>query len=173
MTSNKIVCAVAALSMSLSGLAMAQQDKDVRSDSMRANLEGRSGVEGPREPGRHPALNDNQRNDRRDYGRQADDRRDYSRRDDGRRDNNWRGDDRRGNDWRADDRRDRGAGPDHNFYRGGRLPAYYRGHEYVVDDWRGHRLQAPPRGYNWVQVGPDYVLVAVATGIIASILLSQ
>src|SRR5260221_4750489 len=180
MTSNKIVCAIAALSMSLSGLAMEQQDKDIRSDSMsRENLEKRSGAEVPREPGRRPNANDNLRNDRRDDGRRADDRRDYSRRDDGRRDNNyWRGDDRRGNnwrgedwrgnDWRSDDRRGHGAGPDHNFYRGGRLPAYYRGHEYVVDDWRGHRLQAPPRGYQWVQVGPDYVLVAVATGIIAS-----
>lgn len=74
---------------------------------------------------------------------------------------------------RRDDYRGRGAGPEHNFYRGGRLPAYYRGHEYVVDDWRGHRLSAPPRGYHWVQVGTDYVLVAIATGIIASILLNQ
>ncbi len=67
----------------------------------------------------------------------------------------------------------RGAGPEHNFYRGGRLPPQYRSHQYVVDDWRGHRLNAPPRGYQWVQTGGDYVLVAIATGIIAQILLSQ
>ncbi len=67
----------------------------------------------------------------------------------------------------------RGAGPDHNFYRGGRLPQQYRSHQYVVDDWRGHHLNAPPRGYHWVQTGGDYVLVAIATGIIAQILLSQ
>ena len=67
----------------------------------------------------------------------------------------------------------RGAGPDHNFYRGGRLPQQYRGHQYVVDDWRGHHLSAPPRGYQWVQTGGDYVLVAIATGIIAQLLLSQ
>ena len=67
----------------------------------------------------------------------------------------------------------RGAGPDHNFYRGGRLPPQYRNHQYVVDDWRGHHLNAPPRGYQWVQTGGDYVLVAIATGIIAQILLSQ
>jgi len=36
----------------------------------------------------------------------------------------------------------------------------------VVNDWRGHRLSAPPRGYHWVQTGSDYVLVAIATGII-------
>ena len=67
----------------------------------------------------------------------------------------------------------RGAGPDHGFYRGGRLPAQYRSRQYVVDDWRGHRLSAPPRGYHWVQTGGDYVLVAIATGVIASILLNN
>jgi Ni/Co efflux regulator RcnB len=67
----------------------------------------------------------------------------------------------------------RGAGPDHSFYRGGRLPPQYRSNQYVVDDWRGHHLNAPPRGYHWVQTGGDYVLVAIATGLIASILLNQ
>jgi len=67
----------------------------------------------------------------------------------------------------------RGAGPDHAFYRGGRLPAQYRDRQYVVDDWRGHRLSAPPRGYHWIQAGGDYVLVAIATGVIASILLNR
>ena len=78
----------------------------------------------------------------------------------------YRGDDRRG-----DDRR--GAGPDHNWRRGDRLPAQYRSHQYVVDDWRGHRLSAPPRGYQWVQNGGDYVLVAIATGVIASLILNH
>ncbi len=67
----------------------------------------------------------------------------------------------------------RGAGPDHSWYRGDRLPYYSRSHHYVVDDWRGHRLSAPPRGYHWVQAGSDYVLVAIATGLIAAILLNQ
>jgi len=67
----------------------------------------------------------------------------------------------------------RGAGPEHTWYRGGRLPTEYRGRQYVVDDWRGHHLSAPPRGYHWVQAGGDYVLAAIATGIIASILLNQ
>ena len=56
------------------------------------------------------------------------------------------------------------------WHRGGRIPAEYRNRVYVVDDWRAHRLVAPPRGYQWVQVGPDYVLVAVGTGIIAQIM---
>jgi Ni/Co efflux regulator RcnB len=67
----------------------------------------------------------------------------------------------------------RGAGPEHNFYRGGRLPPVYRSRQYVVDDWRGHRLSAPPRGYHWVQAGGDYVLVAITTGVILSILLNN
>jgi Ni/Co efflux regulator RcnB len=93
--------------------------------------------------------------------------------------------DRRGNDARQNERDDnrgrgnfarqdeRGAGPDHNFRRGGRLPSQYRGNQYVVNDWRGHHLSAPPRGYHWVQTGGDYVLVAIATGIILQLLLNQ
>lgn len=67
----------------------------------------------------------------------------------------------------------RGVGPNHEYYRGDRLPAEYRHRHYVVNDWRGHRLSAPPRGYHWVQSGGDYILIAVATGVIAQLLLSQ
>jgi Ni/Co efflux regulator RcnB len=75
---------------------------------------------------------------------------------------------------RNDQARDeRGAGPEQNFRRGGRLPPEYRGRQYVVDDWRGHHLSAPPRGYQWVQTGGDYVLIAIATGIIAQLLLGN
>ncbi|MBS0444742.1 MAG: RcnB family protein [Proteobacteria bacterium] len=66
-----------------------------------------------------------------------------------------------------------GAGPDRAFYPGYRLPPYYRSRYYVVDDWRGHHLRRPPPGYYWVQSGPDYLLVAVATGIIADMLLNH
>jgi Ni/Co efflux regulator RcnB len=76
--------------------------------------------------------------------------------------------DHAGGDWRG-----RGAGPNHDWYRGSRLPAEYNSRNYVVDDWRGHHLSAPPRGYHWVQSGGDYLLVAITTGIIASILLNQ
>ena len=68
---------------------------------------------------------------------------------------------------------ERGAGPSRDFYRGGRLPPHYRGPQYVVDDWRGHGLRTPPRGYHWVQTGGDYVLVAITTGIILDLLLSR
>jgi|GEM_PF-462223 len=66
---------------------------------------------------------------------------------------------------------ERGAGPDHGFYRGQRLPPQYRSRQYVVDNWREHRLSPPPRGYQWVQTGADYVLVAIATGLILQLLL--
>lgn len=71
--------------------------------------------------------------------------------------------------------RDRGpgAGPDRRFHRGDRLPPDQRRRQYVVNDWRRHRLNAPPRGYHWVQSGADYLLVAVATGLIAQIVLSR
>jgi Ni/Co efflux regulator RcnB len=64
-----------------------------------------------------------------------------------------------------------GAGPDHNFHPGDRLPPQYRNYNYVVNDWRGHHLSPPPPGYQWVQTGADYVLVAIATGLIVQLLL--
>ncbi len=93
-----------------------------------------------------------------------------------RRDNEARQPNRPGNQGRANnnERRDeRGAGPNHAFHRGDRLPVEYRHRNYVVDDWRGHNLSAPPRGYHWVQTGGDYVLVAIATGVILQLLLNN
>ena len=68
--------------------------------------------------------------------------------------------------------RGRGIGPQRNWYRGGYVPAPYRGYSYVVNDWRGHRLVAPPRGYQWIQYGGDYLLIAVASGLIANIVIN-
>ena len=67
----------------------------------------------------------------------------------------------------------RGVGPNHNWHRGSRMPPSYRTRHYVVNDWRGHRLSAPPRDHYWVQNGADYLLVAIATGVIAQIILSR
>ncbi|MGV7206643.1 RcnB family protein [Oxalobacteraceae bacterium A2-2] len=112
----------------------------------------------------------------RDQGHRQDDRRDErrnDRHDDRRDDRGERRNDRYDYRPTADRGEHRGAGPRHNLYKGGRLPAEYRGRQYVVDDWRAHHLSAPPRGYHWVQTGGDYVLVAITTGIIASLLLSN
>lgn len=82
------------------------------------------------------------------------------------------GHDNRGRGPRDKHYNERGAGPNHSYYRGQRLPAEYRSRQYVVNDWRSHRLSAPPRGYQWVQTGGDYVLVAIATGIILQLFLN-
>ncbi len=59
----------------------------------------------------------------------------------------------------------------HHWRKGQRLqPAQRR---YVVSDWRQRGLRQPPRGYQWVRENNnsgDYLLVAAATGLIASIL---
>lgn len=68
--------------------------------------------------------------------------------------------------------RHRGAGPQHRWYQGSRLPPQYRGARYIVHDWHGHRLHQPPRGYHWVQYGGDYMLVAIASGVISQLLIN-
>jgi len=73
--------------------------------------------------------------------------------------------------YHRDDRR--GGGPRHDLRRGGRLSQEYRGNRYVVTDWRARHLSAPPRGHHWVRAGNDYVLAAIATGIIAQVLLNN
>ena len=58
----------------------------------------------------------------------------------------------------------------HHWGRGQRLPASYyqdRGH-YV--DYRTYHLRRPPHGYQWVQVDNNYALVALTSGVIASII---
>ena len=67
----------------------------------------------------------------------------------------------------------RGGGPRHDMRRGQRLSQEYRSNRYVVSDWRTRRLSAPPRGHHWVRAGNDYVLAAIATGVIAQVLLSN
>ncbi len=37
-------------------------------------------------------------------------------------------------------------------------------------DYRRYHLHAPPRGYEWRQVDGNYVMAAVATGVIASVI---
>ncbi|SDJ37676.1 RcnB family protein [Variovorax sp. OV700] len=91
-----------------------------------------------------------------------------------------RHDNRGGNHYGREDYRpgrqfDRGGYPQPHaeWRRGGRVPHEYRGRNYVVNDYRAYRLQAPPRGYQWVGVGGDYVLAAIATGVIAQIIVGS
>jgi Ni/Co efflux regulator RcnB len=46
---------------------------------------------------------------------------------------------------------------------------HYNGGRQAVD-WHQHHLHQPPSGYEWVQSGNQFVMIAVTTGIIASII---
>ncbi|HAV50172.1 MAG TPA: hypothetical protein DCX75_08470, partial [Brevundimonas sp.] len=136
------------------------------------------------------------RDDRRDYRRdRREDRRDWrsDRRDD-RRDyrNHRRADrwDRNNRDWwrgRSDFRDFRGHrrgywyAPGYGYHRvepryygyrwqrGSRLPSTY--HRYYVRDPYYYGLRPAPRGYRWVHADNDILLVALATGVIADMVL--
>ena len=61
----------------------------------------------------------------------------------------------------------------HKWAKGQRLPVtYYRDPTYYVD-YRAVHLRAPPPGYRWVRVDNDYMMVALATGLIASLILNN
>lgn len=99
-------------------------------------------------------------------GQRHDDRGRYDQRHDSRYD---RHDDRRDHRYdRRDERRDY-----RRWQRGQRLDARYRGNGYYVSDYRRHGLRAPPRGYRWQRVNDSYILAAVATGLIASVIIAN
>ena len=124
---------------------------------------------------RYHGDRDDSRYSQRDHDRgdrRVDDR--YDRRNDDRRDGyQARGGGRYGDEGYGGDRRWDGAGPTHDIRRGGHLPSRYRNHQYVVSNWREHHLRPPPRGYHWVQTGGDYVLAAIATGVIADLIINH
>jgi Ni/Co efflux regulator RcnB len=169
MIKKALVFAVSAACLT-SGAAMAQShdyrndyndrnDRHVRSDRYDRD------VRDSRDVGRNDAYR------YRDGYRRHDDR--YDGRYDGRRDGyrDGRYADHRGNGYY----RGNGHAYGHRaHWRHGARISHDYGRYYVVDDWRRHpRLYAPQRGYHWVQTGNDFALVAITTGIIASILLGN
>jgi len=66
----------------------------------------------------------------------------------------------------------RNQGPQYrNDWRRGERFDYRRARNYqVINNYRGYRLKAPPRGYHYVRSGNDAVLVGVTSGIIAGII---
>jgi len=56
--------------------------------------------------------------------------------------------------------------PRREWHKGDRLPPEFRDRQYVIDDWRGYHLSPPPRGYQWVGVGGDHLLVQIGSGIV-------
>ena len=79
-----------------------------------------------------------------------------------------------------DDRRHRHHGKKHkhkgwkrdHYRRGERIEIVHVERQYYVDDYEHYHLRQPPRGHRWIRTEDGrYLLVAVATGIIADILL--
>ena len=64
------------------------------------------------------------------------------------------------------------GGAGHQFKKGDRM-GYNDWHNAPAVDYRAHHLRAPPHGYEWREVNGQYVLAAVATGLIASIILAS
>jgi Ni/Co efflux regulator RcnB len=59
----------------------------------------------------------------------------------------------------------------HQYNRGENISRDDWGQAQPVD-WRAHHLRPPPRGYEWREVNGQYVLAAVATGLILSAILN-
>ncbi len=55
--------------------------------------------------------------------------------------------------------------------RGAYLPPSYQG--FVVDEYWRYHLRRPPFGYHWVQVGDDFLLVSVSSGVIFDIIAGE
>jgi len=138
MKNTLIASAVLALSLAISGNAMAQRD-DHHRDRDRGHQQHHGDRHNDRHDGPRGKANHHRYDDARHFHR--------------------------------DDRR--GGGPRHDLRRGHRLSKEYRHDRYVVSDWRSRHLSAPPRGHHWVRAGNDYVLAAIATGLIAQVLLSN
>ncbi len=63
-------------------------------------------------------------------------------------------------------------GGDHQWRRGERM-GYNDWSSAQPVDYRQHHLRHPPRGYEWRESNGRYVMAAVATGVIASIILNS
>jgi Ni/Co efflux regulator RcnB len=114
-----------------------------------------------------------------DHGR-GNDHRDNDRHDNDRHDNDW--DQSRHNGYYTGKTWHAGPPPAVVIHRPDYRPAYkvwargdrlgYYGNRYSVIDYRSHHLKRPPHGYHWVQDDRgDFILAAVATGLIASVIL--
>lgn len=78
---------------------------------------------------------------------------------------------------RRDDRRNYNSGyrsgwRDRSDWRRGGYVSYNDWHRGYYVDYRRHHLRQPPRGYEWRRVDDNYVLAAVAGGLIASVILN-
>ncbi|MDE1897183.1 MAG: RcnB family protein [Rhodospirillales bacterium] len=63
------------------------------------------------------------------------------------------------------------SGPDGRWARGD----HYSGQRFIVGhgEWDRYHLHAPPPGYEWVRSGDQYIMIAITSGIIASIIIGS
>ena len=64
----------------------------------------------------------------------------------------------------------------HGHFRPGyALPPYYHQNRsrYLVHDWRRYGLYDPPPGHQWLQIDNNFVLMGIATGLVAHILMGD
>jgi Ni/Co efflux regulator RcnB len=62
-------------------------------------------------------------------------------------------------------------GPDApHWSRGKRVPDWRK--KQAVRDYHRHGLRKPGRGQQWVRIGNDYLLISIASGIVASIIIA-
>ncbi|RJG56546.1 hypothetical protein D0Z70_04095 [Sphingobium terrigena] len=71
---------------------------------------------------------------------------------------------------RKDVRNNRYAASNHRWAKGQRFDRRQASNYRVINNYRGYRLNAPPRGYQWVQSGNDAVLIAITSGIIGAVI---
>lgn len=159
--SKRMTMAAAALAMSMAGGAFAQDRHDDRGAQGYGNQYPQQ-AQARVQPQMQPQSQSLQRWQPEHQGRQTREPRRYDARD-GYRDSYGHG------AWG-----DRAAAPyaHQDWHRGGYLPPQYRGGAYVVNDWRSQRLQPPPQGYQWVGTGGEFALAAIATGLIAQLIIN-
>ena len=73
----------------------------------------------------------------------------------------------RHDEYRHDNGRHRG------WYKGGRIERSDWDRGIRVYEYRRYNLSEPPRGYEWRRVDDNYVLAAIAGGLIASVILAN
>jgi Ni/Co efflux regulator RcnB len=83
-------------------------------------------------------------------------------------------------DWRDGPNRHRGAVVEKKvvvkktrWVKGHRMNAAERRRMAEVRDYRRYRLSAPPRGHHWVKLDNDFLLVAIASGVISGIVAAR
>lgn len=183
---KRILLTIAAVAAVAGPMALAASDASAQDRGGWDHRGGDRGDRGGRGGDRHDGRHDGGRGGWDDRGGRGD-RGGHDGRHDNGRHNGWdRGDNRwdggRHNGYYYNNRWSYGAPPAYYYgrpgfrpgytawRRGGYLPPYYRDRGYVIQDYGYYRLRPPPRGYYWYRAGNDYVLAAIATGLIFDII---